>query len=61
VEDIGVVCQTLHTTVIRLSLEQLAQPEAVAAVHKYGARVSVTILGKEANQEDMRRVIWAAS
>lgn len=56
-EDIGVACKSLHTTVIRLSLEQLAQPEAVAAVHKCGARVSVTVLGKEDNEEDMRRVI----
>src|SRR5215471_1576265 len=57
VEDIPVVCGMLHTTVIRLSLEQLAQPAAVAAVHKCGARVSVTILGKEDNEQGTRRVI----
>jgi glycerophosphoryl diester phosphodiesterase len=57
VEDIPVICGMLHTTVVRLSLEQLAQPAAVAAVHKCGARVSVTILGKEDNEQGMRRVI----
>ena len=57
VDDIRVACETLHTTVIRLSLEQLAQPEAVAAVHQCGARVSVTILGKQDNEQDIRRVI----
>jgi len=57
VEDIRAACETLHTTVIRLSLEQLAQPGAVEAVHKCGARVSVTILGKEDNEQDMHRVI----
>jgi glycerophosphoryl diester phosphodiesterase len=57
VEDIRAACATLHTTVIRLSLEQLAQPEAVDTVHKCGARVSVTILGKEDSEEGIRRVI----
>src|SRR5215813_2497734 len=57
VEDIRTACELLHTTVIRLSLEQLAQPGAVEAVHKCGARVSVTILGKEDNEQDMHRVI----
>jgi len=57
VEDIRTACETLHTTVIRLSLEQLALPEAVAAVHQCGARVSVTILGEADNEEDIRRVI----
>jgi glycerophosphoryl diester phosphodiesterase len=57
VEDIGPACEMLHTTVIRLSLDQLARPEAVAAVHKCGARVSVTVLGKEDNEQDLRRVI----
>src|SRR5262249_43933738 len=57
VEDIRTACELLHTTVIRLSLEQLAQPDAVAAVHECGARVSVTILGKEDNEEGIRRVI----
>jgi glycerophosphoryl diester phosphodiesterase len=57
VEDIRAACETLRTTVIRLSLEQLAQPGAVAAVHGCGARVSVTILGKQDNAEDIRRVI----
>jgi hypothetical protein len=46
VGDIRSACEMLHTTVIRLSLEQLAQPEALATVHNCGARVSVTILGK---------------
>ena len=50
-------CQALHTTVIRLSLEQLAQPAAVKAVHSCGARVAVTVLGKEDNAGDIRRVI----
>lgn len=57
VEDIRAACESLHTTVIRLSLEQLAQPAAVAAVHECGARVSVTILGKQDNELDIRRVI----
>jgi len=57
VDDIRAACKLLHTAVIRLSLEQLAQPDAVAAVHACGARVSVTILGKEDNEEDIRRVI----
>jgi len=57
VEDIRTACEMLHTTVIRLSLEQLAQPGAVEAVHACGARVSVTILGKQDNAEDIRRVI----
>jgi hypothetical protein len=57
VDDIRVACGMLHTTVIRLSMEQLAQPEAVNAVHQCGARVSVTILGKQDNEQDIRRVI----
>lgn len=57
IEDIRTVCEMLHTTVIRLSLAQLAQPGAVAAVHECGARVSVTILGKEDNEAGIRRVI----
>jgi glycerophosphoryl diester phosphodiesterase len=57
VEDIGAACESLHTTVIRLSLEQLAQPTAVEAVHKCGARVSVTVLGREDTEEGIRRVI----
>jgi len=57
VDDIRVACEMLHTTVIRLSLEQLTQPEAVSAVHQCGARVSVTILGKQDNEQDIRRVI----
>ena len=57
VEDIRTACETLHTTVIRLSLEQLALRETVAAVHQCGARVSVTILGKTDNEQDIRRVI----
>jgi glycerophosphoryl diester phosphodiesterase len=56
-QDISRVCEMLHTTVIRLSLEQLAQPDAVDAVHRCGARVSVTILGQEDNEQGMRRVI----
>jgi len=56
VPDIRVACELLHTTVIRLSLEQLAQAEAVAAVHECGARVSVTILANE-EEEEIRRVI----
>jgi len=56
VADIRVACELLHTTVIRLSLEQLAQAEAVAAVHQCGARVSVTILANE-EEEDIRRAI----
>jgi glycerophosphoryl diester phosphodiesterase len=56
-EDIRTACELLHTTVVRLSLEQLAKPEDVEAVHKCGARVSVTILGKEDNEEGIRRVI----
>jgi len=57
VADIKVACELLHTTVIRLSLEQLASPEAIRTVHECGARVSITILGKEDNEADMRRVI----
>jgi glycerophosphoryl diester phosphodiesterase len=57
VPDITVACNTLHTTVIRLSTEQLTQPDAVAAVHACGARISVTVLGKEDNEEDIRKVI----
>ncbi|MCZ2149220.1 MAG: glycerophosphodiester phosphodiesterase family protein [Bryobacterales bacterium] len=57
VEEIRTVCETLRTTVIRLSLAQLAQPGAAAAVHQCGARVSVTILGKDDNEEGVRRVI----
>jgi glycerophosphoryl diester phosphodiesterase len=56
-EDIRAACELLQTTVIRLSLEQLAKPEDVEAVHKCGARVSVTILGKEDNEAVIRRVI----
>jgi hypothetical protein len=57
VEDIRAACEALHTTVIRPALEQLAQPEAVRAVHQCGARVSVTILGTQDNADDIRRVI----
>jgi glycerophosphoryl diester phosphodiesterase len=57
VDDIRAACEMLHTTVIRLSLEQLAQPEAVKAVRQCGARISVTILGKQDNVADIRRVI----
>jgi len=57
VEDIRTACEALHTTVIRLSLEQLALRETVAAVHQCGARVSVTMLGKTDNEQDIRRVI----
>ena len=56
-EDIRTACELLHTTVIRLSLEQLAKPEDVEAVHKCGARVSVTVLGKDDNKESIRRSI----
>src|SRR5215471_18483556 len=56
-EDIRTACELLHTTVIRLSLEQLTKPEDVEAVHKCGARVSVTVLGREDNEEGIRRVI----
>lgn len=54
---IPAVCAALRTTVIRLSLAQLAQPQAVAAVHRCGARVSVTILGNQDSEEGIRRVI----
>jgi glycerophosphoryl diester phosphodiesterase len=57
VEDIRIACELLHTTVVRLSLDQLANPGAVNAVHNCAARVSVTILGKDDNEQDMRRVI----
>jgi glycerophosphoryl diester phosphodiesterase len=57
VADIRRVCEMLHTTVIRLSTEQLVQADAVPAVHGCGARVSVTILGKQDNEADMRRTI----
>ncbi len=57
VADVTVACRLLHTTVIRLSLEQLAQPAYVNAVHGCGARVSVTVLGKSDNEEDIRSAI----
>ncbi len=57
VSDVGVACGLLHTTVIRLSLEQLAQPAYVGAVNGCGARVSVTVLGQADNEEDIRRAI----
>ncbi len=57
VAEIGEVCQMLHTTVIRLSIKQLEQPEAVRAVRACGARVSVTILGRTDTYENMRRVV----
>jgi glycerophosphoryl diester phosphodiesterase len=55
--DIRTACELLHTTVIRLSLAQLAKSEDVEAVHKCGARVSVTVLGKEDNEDGIRQVI----
>ena len=57
VDDIRTACEALHTTVIRLSLAQLEQPNAVNAVRRCGARVSVTILGQEDTEEGIRRVI----
>jgi glycerophosphoryl diester phosphodiesterase len=57
VADIREACAALKTTVIRLSLEQLADPEAVGAVRGCGARVSVTILGANDTEEGIRRVI----
>ena len=57
IADIHDACPALHTTVIRLSLEQLADRETVDAVHACGARVSVTILGKDDNEQMMRHII----
>jgi len=56
-EDIGAACAMLHTKVIRLSLEQLARKEMVDAVHRCGARVSVTVLGAMDTREGIRKVI----
>jgi glycerophosphoryl diester phosphodiesterase len=56
-DDIREACRTLHTTVIRLSLEQLEDRRDVDAVHACGARISVTILGKDDNEKSMRHVI----
>jgi glycerophosphoryl diester phosphodiesterase len=57
VADITEDCAALKTTVIRLSLEQLADPEALGAARGCGARVSVTILGANDNEDGLRRVI----
>lgn len=56
-EDARSVCAALHTTIVRLSLAQLAQPEYPAAVKACGARVSVTLLGATDNEAEMRRAI----
>lgn len=55
--EIHDVCTTLQTTVVRLSLEQLAQLEFIAAVRGCKARISVTILGEHDTEDEMQRVI----
>jgi glycerophosphoryl diester phosphodiesterase len=57
VGEIQRVCQELRTTVVRLSIVQLEDPAAVKAVRACGARVSVTILGLNDHEEQMKRVI----
>jgi glycerophosphoryl diester phosphodiesterase len=57
VTDVAEACRVLRTSVVRLSLAQLAEPEYVAAVRGAGARVSVTILGANDNESKMREVI----
>jgi glycerophosphoryl diester phosphodiesterase len=56
-DEIHDVCASLHSTVIRLSLAQLADPNAVKAVRDCGARVSVTMLGKTDVEPEIRRAI----
>jgi len=55
--DINEVCRLLKTSVVRLSTEQLVDPQAVHAVRACPARVSYTILGKTDNEEEMRRIV----
>ncbi len=57
VAEVGEVCAALRTTVIRLSLEQLAEAPYRDAVRACGARVAVTILGARDREDEMRRVI----
>lgn len=57
VAEVGEVCAALRTTVIRLSLEQLAEASYREAVKACGARIAVTILGERDREEEMRRVI----
>jgi glycerophosphoryl diester phosphodiesterase len=57
VGEVGEVCGSLRTTVIRLSLEQLEDARYGEAVRRCGARVAVTILGERDREEEMRRVI----
>jgi glycerophosphoryl diester phosphodiesterase len=57
VAEVGEVCAALRTTVIRLSLEQLAEAGYREAVKACGARIAVTILGERDREDEMRRVI----
>ena len=57
VAEIPVVCNKLRTTVVRLSTEQLQEPQSVKRVRACPARVSYTILGSTDNEDEMRRVI----
>ena len=55
--EVAEVCAVLRTTVIRLSIEQLAEAEYAEAVRRCGARIAVTLLGERDREEEMRRVI----
>jgi glycerophosphoryl diester phosphodiesterase len=57
VAEVAEVCAALRTTVIRLSIEQLAETGYREAVRQCGARVAVTLLGERDREEEMRRVI----
>ena len=57
VGEVAEVCRRLKTTVVRLSLAQLDDAALVDAVHRAGAQVSITILGRADNEETMRRTI----
>ncbi|MFO0501869.1 MAG: glycerophosphodiester phosphodiesterase family protein [Acidobacteriota bacterium] len=57
VAEVAEVCAALRTTVIRLSIEQLAEAGYREAVRRCGARIAVTLLGERDREEEMRRVI----
>lgn len=57
VAEVAAVCAALRTTVIRLSIEQLAEAGYREAVRQCGARVAVTLLGERDREEEMRRVM----
>lgn len=57
VEDLRETCAALRTTIVGLSLEQLADPRFVAVTRQCGARAAVTLLGKGDNESEIRRVI----